>query len=110
MFTCLFFALPNQKCLIFLILGVFENFEKRLAGQKRGLPIFLGLADLAVPNIGFRQCKFWEFQNWPNGPGGTLKWVPPVYSEGATSNLQNFCFHFVSIKNMYYEVMVILIL
>ena len=98
MFKCLIFALPYQKYLISLILGVFENFEKRLAGQKRGLPNFLPLADLAVPKIGVRQCVFWEFQKWPNGPGGTLKWVPPVSSEGSARHLQKILPFFLSPK------------
>lgn len=98
MFTCLIFALPNQKYLISLILGVFKNFENRLAGQKRGMPNFLPLADLAVPKIGVRQCIFWEFQKWPNGPGGTLKWVPPVSSEGSARHLQKIFVIFLKSK------------
>jgi hypothetical protein len=42
-----------------LFLEVFEKFENRLAGQKCGLPSFSGLADLAAPKNGFRQCIFW---------------------------------------------------
>ena len=81
-----------------MILGVFENFEKRLVGQKRGLPFSEGLADLGVPKIGFRQYNFWEFQKWPNGPGGTLKWVPPVFSEGSARHLQKFFLFLLSPK------------
>lgn len=77
-----------------MVLGLFEKFENRLAGQNRGLPNFSALADLAVPKIGFRQCIFWETQNWPNGPASTLKQVPPVFPEGSASLLQNFYFLF----------------
>jgi hypothetical protein len=77
-----------------LVLGLFENFEIRLAGLKRGLSTFSVLADQANPKFGFRLCKIWETQVWPNGPDGTLIWVPPVYFQGAASKLQNFNFRF----------------
>ena len=95
-FTCLIFAFPNQVWIIFLVPRVFENFENRFAGQKRGLWSFSGLAD---PKFGFRQCKIWVTQVWPNGPGGTLIWVPSVYFQGAASELQNFWFSFSPIQH-----------
>ena len=42
---------------------MFEKFENRLDDQKGGLPNFTGLAEPADPWWGFRQCKFWVFQN-----------------------------------------------
>ena len=89
-FTCPIFAFTNQIWIIFLVLGVFEKFENRLAGQKRGLPTFSGLADLAAPKIGFRQCIFRATQKWPNGPDRTQFRVPSVYLQDSASFPANF--------------------
>jgi hypothetical protein len=85
---CLIFAFPNQSYNKFSFPRVFEKFENRFAGQNSGLPLLAALADLAAPKIGFRQCIFWVFQNWPNGPGGSQNRVPPVYCEVSASHLQ----------------------
>jgi hypothetical protein len=77
-----------------LVLGLFENFENRLAGLNRVLSHFSALAEQADPKFGFRPSKTWVTQVWPNGPDGTQIWVPPVYSQGAASCLQNFYFSF----------------
>lgn len=52
---CLIPTLPNQKLINSLILGLFENFENRLAGLNRVLSVFSVMADQADPNFGFRQ-------------------------------------------------------
>ena len=37
------------------------------------------------PKMGSASVFFWNSRKWPNGPDGTLRWVPPVLSQGSAS-------------------------
>ena len=88
--TCHIFAFPNSHYSISSLLRVCEIFGKRFLPEKTVLVDFLGSAELAEPFYGFRQYKFWEFQNTSHGTGGTQNWVPPVQSEGSASCPEKF--------------------